>query len=330
MRVTGTHYLVMEYVEGQDLANLVKERGPLPVDEAIEYILQAARGLGYAHDQGIVHRDIKPANLLLDASGTVKILDMGLARFEQGLDEEERDRLTQSGQVMGTCDYMAPEQAEDTHRADRRADIYSLGCTLYRLLTGKAMYTGSTLMEILLAHRDQPIPSLSAVRPEVSSQLDAVYQRMVAKRPEDRYQSMQEVIAALESCRKTVPVASDGQAETMPYQDGEKADSKLTTFLQGLSPAREETIQRQVDMETGHLAPRPAVAGKRAQSPWLYGTLSAGVLLVVTLGVGFIWRGGGQEEAASSRPNADGYSQSDAGHAASRISSSRSRNGSQP
>ncbi|MHB8902245.1 MAG: serine/threonine protein kinase [Thermoguttaceae bacterium] len=291
----GTHYLVLEYVEGQDLADLVKERGALPVDETIDYILQAARGLGYAHGQGIVHRDIKPANLLLDASGTLKILDMGLARFEQGLGDEERDRLTQSGQVMGTCDYMAPEQAEDTHRADRRADIYSLGCSLYRLLTGKAMYLGSTVMEILLAHRDQPIPSLSVVRPDVSSQLDAVYQRMVAKRPEDRYQSMGDVIGALESCRKAVGVASDGQAETMTFQDGGKADSKLTSFLQGLSPVREETIQRQVDRETGHLVPPPAAGGKTARSSWLHGTLTAVVLMVVTLGVGLIWRGRGQE-----------------------------------
>lgn len=290
----GTHYFVMEYVDGQDLAHLVKQRGPLPVDEAIDYTLQAARGLGYAHDQGIVHRDIKPANLLLDASGTVKILDMGLARFEQGLDEEDRDRLTQSGQVMGTCDYMAPEQAADTHRADRRADIYSLGCSLHRLLTGKPMYSGSTLVELLLAHRDQPIPSLLRTRPEVPPELDAVYRRMVAKRPEDRYQSMEEVAESLETCR--VAVAAGPPGATPPA--GEKSDSKLTAFVQGLSPAREETIRRQVDMETGEVTlPRTANA-RKAAPVWLYGTIAAGLVLTLTLVIGLLLRGGGHDDSS--------------------------------
>ena len=157
----GVHYLVMEYVEGRDLAETLKERGPLPVEEAVEYIIQAARGLEFAHGEGIIHRDIKPANLLLDKKGTVKILDMGLARIATAAGAGEApDQLTTSGQVMGTCDYMAPEQAEDTHSVDHRADIYSLGCTLYRLLTGEPLYTGTTLMKVLLAHREAEIPSL--------------------------------------------------------------------------------------------------------------------------------------------------------------------------
>ncbi len=287
----GTHYFVMEYVEGQDLAQLGHQRGPLPVAEAVDYVVQAAKGLEYAHSQGIVHRDIKPSNLLLDVSGTVKILDMGLARFETG--EDESAPLTRSGQVMGTGSYMAPEQAEDTHRADRRADIYSLGCSLYRLLTNKAMYSGDTLVQILLAHRDQPIPSLRDERPDVPEELDSVYLKMVAKRPEDRYQSMGEAISALEPCLKAVPVGA-GDAGTATYQAEPRSDSDLKTFLHQFSPGG-ETIQQQADMETG-AAPQPVAVAKKAQPWWIYAGISAGVFLVLVLGIAIMRPGGGQEQ----------------------------------
>ena len=195
----GIHYLVMEYVEGKDLAAIIKDRGPMAVLAAVECILQTARGLQYAHGKGIVHRDIKPSNLLMDKEGTVKILDMGLARIAGLGDNSDQDRLTGSGQVMGTSDYMAPEQALDTHHADARADIYSLGCTLYRLLTGHVPYKGETLMQVLLAHREKPIPSLCKDRPDVPPQLDAVFPKMVAKEPQDRQQSMTDVIVELEA-----------------------------------------------------------------------------------------------------------------------------------
>jgi len=184
--VHGTHILVMEYVAGTDLAQLALQKGPLPVDQALSCIVQAAQGLAHAHAAGIIHRDIKPGNLLLDNKGTVKVLDMGLARIE-GADNAPQDGaspegLTKSGSIMGTTDYMAPEQALNTKRADQRADVYSLGCTLWFLLTGRTLYGGETVMEKLLAHREEPIPSLRDVRPDVPAELDAVYLRMVAKK----------------------------------------------------------------------------------------------------------------------------------------------------
>ena len=285
----GTHYFAMEYVEGQDLSHLAHRRGPLPVPETIDYIIQAARGLQYAHSQGVVHRDIKPGNLLLDTSGTVKILDMGLARFEQAVENDAADRLTHSGQAMGTAGYMAPEQAEDTHSADQRADIYSLGCSLHRLLTNKAMYSGDTLVQVLLAHRDQPIPSLRDERPDVPEQLDAVYQKMVAKRPEDRYQSMTEVITALEHCLQTVPAGADA-APAAAFEPTDKSDSNLRTFLDQFSPGG-ETIRQQADMETGATPHTPATQKHKSQPWWLYAAIGAGVVLAVLLGLAFLQPG---------------------------------------
>ena len=193
----GIHFLAMEYVEGADLYALVRTNGPFSVEKTIDYILQAAKGLEAAHAAGIVHRDIKPANLLLDKKGTVKILDMGLARLHSGNEETVQSELTSTGLIMGTVDFMAPEQALNSKAADARADIYSLGCSLYYLLTGKALFDGSTLVEKLLAHRDKPIPSLHTTQFNVPGQVEAVFQKMVAKKIEDRYQTMTAVIADL-------------------------------------------------------------------------------------------------------------------------------------
>ena len=193
----GTHFLVMEYVEGSDLSAIVKKNGPLPVDQAVQCILQAARGLEFAHSQGVVHRDIKPANLLLDKSGVVKILDMGLARIEG--DAGSQGELTSTGAVMGTVDYMAPEQALSTKDADARSDIYSLGISLWYLLTGRCAFEGDSLMAKLLAHRDAAIPSLRKANTDVPEVIEAVFRKMVAKQRTDRYQSMTDVVRDLES-----------------------------------------------------------------------------------------------------------------------------------
>jgi hypothetical protein len=200
-----SHFLVMEYVEGTSLARLVAEKGPLPVRDACDYARQAAVGLQHAFEKGMVHRDIKPANLMLTPSGQVKVLDFGLARFAfVGLPDEtapgttaSAGQLTQLGAVMGTPDYIAPEQATDAHAADIRADIYSLGCTLYDLLTGRPPFPDGTALDKVLAHtREQPRP-LTALRKDVPPALARVVERMMAKDPARRYQTPAEVAEAL-------------------------------------------------------------------------------------------------------------------------------------
>jgi phosphate ABC transporter phosphate-binding protein len=200
-------FLAMEFIQGRDLASEVKATGPLSLADALDCVLQAARGLEYAHDQGLVHRDIKPANLMRDVRGVVKVADLGLARIISSQAVQGEGALTQAGSVLGTVDYMAPEQALDSTTIDRRADIYSLGCTLYFLLTGRPMYSGSSLMSLLLQHRDAPPPSLRHARPDVPDSVDALFQRMVAKDPNDRFASMTEVAAALEEARQSLGAA---------------------------------------------------------------------------------------------------------------------------
>jgi serine/threonine protein kinase len=198
------HYLVMEFVDGRDLASVVKQDGPLDADKVFDYMIQAARGLAYAHEHGIVHRDVKPSNLLVDRQGVVRILDLGLARHEGPLDVDESigpASIANTGPIMGTVDYMSPEQALDTGGVDNRADVYSLGCTMYRLLTGLLPFTGDTPKKKIQAHRLAPIPSLRLLRPDVPAELDIIFARMVAKRADDRYASMGDLTKALEECR---------------------------------------------------------------------------------------------------------------------------------
>jgi serine/threonine-protein kinase len=211
----GTHFLVMQLVDGQDLASLVKENGQLDVSAAIDCITQIASGLNYAHSQGVIHRDIKPSNLLLDKNGCVKILDMGLARVTQSVDHAATtatDELTSSGQIIGTVDYMSPEQALNTKRADHRSDIYSLGCTLHYLLTGRPFYDGDTPMERLLAHRERCAPDLSRVCPGVPAALASIFAKLVAKNPDDRYQSVADVLRDLSAFEAACdPLTANGE-----------------------------------------------------------------------------------------------------------------------
>ena len=189
------HFLVMEFVNGKDLNSTIHDHGPLPIAEAVDCILQAARGLEYAHREGIIHRDIKPANLLLDQQGVVKVTDLGLARLHEQ-NSAGQTNLTQAGGIVGTADYMSPEQAFDSATLDHRTDIYSLGCTLYFLLLGKAPFSGTSIMATLLKHLEGPIPLLPALRPDVTAAVDQAFRKMIAKKSIDRFQSMGEVVQA--------------------------------------------------------------------------------------------------------------------------------------
>jgi len=213
-------YLVMEYVDGRDLATEVAQSGPLSMADAVDCVVQAARGLAYAHDHGIVHRDVKPANLLRDTAGVVKVADLGLAHLSDSDPSSVDGSLTQAGTILGTADYIAREQALDSATVDHRVDIYSLGCTLFFLLAGRPMYSAGSLMALLLKHRDAPIPSLYQAQADVPAELDEIYRRMAAKKPEDRYPTMAEVVHTLERLKGAVALSDARPVRGGPSQVG--------------------------------------------------------------------------------------------------------------
>ncbi len=196
------HYLVMEYVEGPDLEDLVPARGPLPVAQACDLAHQLASALAEAHAHGLIHRDIKPSNVLITPQGHAKLLDFGLA-------QDFRCRLTEPGVLMGTLDYMAPEQAQDAGKVDIRADLYALGGVLFWCLTGRQPFPADSPAPVEIARRlTAPPPSARALRPEVPADLDAVLARLLAPKPEDRYVSPQMVMRALRPFRGDAPFGS--------------------------------------------------------------------------------------------------------------------------
>jgi urea transport system substrate-binding protein len=195
----STQLLVMEFIEGANLAELVVERGLLPVAEACELIRQAAVGLEYVHTQGLVHRDVKPHNLLVSRTGQVKIVDLGLATLKSGRTPTD-GKLTAERQFLGTADFAAPEQWESSRDVDIRADIYSLGCTLYFLLAGQTPFPNtkySTLMQQMWAHSQAPLPPIRELRPDLPDEIASILERMLAKNPDERFSRPDEVVAAL-------------------------------------------------------------------------------------------------------------------------------------
>jgi serine/threonine protein kinase len=228
-KTDNTYYLAMEYIKGVDLSSYVKHHGPLPVNEACRYLSQTASGLQHIHEHGLVHRDIKPGNLFLEelasiaavagparaasnlqlrssqrvqpkAHYQIRILDLGLARLNEDDLRAERGSklgLTQEGSVMGTADYMAPEQARDSRQADIRSDIYSLGCAFYFALAGQVPFPGGGPMEKMLHHQlDEPAP-VEKFRPDLPAMLPAILRRMMAKQADQRYQTPAEIVAAV-------------------------------------------------------------------------------------------------------------------------------------
>lgn len=186
----GVYFFAMEYVPGMDLAEAVRQNGVFPPDQAIDICAQVAKGLASAHEQNIVHRDVKPSNVLLSSKGVAKVLDLGLARTRELAQGTVNNDLTRDGLAMGTMAYMSPEQAFDAHEADFHSDIYSLGCTLYFLIHGRPIFDDANAVRTIVSHREAAPPKLSKGRNDVPPKLESLYQRMVAKRPEDRPSSM--------------------------------------------------------------------------------------------------------------------------------------------
>jgi WD40 repeat protein/tRNA A-37 threonylcarbamoyl transferase component Bud32 len=235
----AVHFLVMEFVEGIDLARLVQQRGPQPFALACEYVRQAALGLQHAHEHGMVHRDVKPQNLMLASRGQVKVLDLGLALFagEIGTDAT----VTAAGAVLGTADYIAPEQVVDSHTVDIRSDIYSLGCTLYFLLTGRPPFPDGTLVQKLMAHSLWTPEPLSAFRADLPDGLDRVVERMMARDPAKRHSTPADVARALAPFAAASATTSTAQAADLSGAGTIDADAPTRPeFPVPLSPESQE------------------------------------------------------------------------------------------
>ncbi|HLW63751.1 MAG TPA: serine/threonine-protein kinase [Gemmataceae bacterium] len=292
-QVGSVHFLAMEYIDGADLAEVVRESGPLPIAMACDYIRQAAIGLQHAHERGLVHRDIKPSNLLVTRShpaGVVKILDMGLARPVQSefFDQPQQTAVTIDGTVVGTPDFMAPEQARSSNSVDHRADIYSLGCTLYYLLTGRLPFPDISPMDKLIKHQaEQPHP-VEKVRTDVPIDVLQVLQGMLAKKPEERIQTAAEVATMLE------PYCSDGTAGLVANANDGAMTARPTLPLmlaaKPSAPPPSSTTTNSPFRFDSEPAPatEPAANSKRGTGLLL---LASGIGGVVILGciVGLVW-----------------------------------------
>lgn len=310
------HFLVMEFIEGVDLSELVHHRGRLSVLHACNYTMQVAQGLQHAFEQGMVHRDMKPHNLMRTAKGTVKILDFGLAKFatQEGTATDESG-LTELGVTLGTPDYIAPEQARDARQADIRADIYGLGCTLYFLLTGQPPFPKGTAIEKILAHCEHEPTPVDAIRDDVPEEVVDIVQRMMAKDPADRWQSPADVVNALK------PFAKPGQPQIVsPAKSMKPSDVATSPPREPLEPGPDaELLQTPAE---GKLSPlrsdgqHPNVGAGAFWSPLRVGLGVAGLMMALMIGLGVVltgWSGNERQSAqgdwvdllATTRPSSD-------------------------
>ncbi len=269
----GQHFLVMEWLAGQDLTAYVREHGPLPVAQACDFIRQAALGLDFAHSQGLVHRDVKPSNLMLttaDGQPVIKVLDLGLALLHADVPAESE--LTSAGQVMGTYDFIAPEQAMESHTVDARADMYSLGCTFYYLLTANVPFQGKSDAKKLLAHQlEEPTP-LTKYRTEIPSEVVAMVAKLMAKDPAQRYATMRELADALRTSATTPP---------LPSPPGRGAGGEGVTLN---APASNSTAS----MPSSPLAGDEPPARRKKRPLLIAASLLLGLVAVIALVVGII------------------------------------------
>lgn len=224
---SGIYYIAFEFVDGTNLRTLVEQRGPLSVIEALHYVLQVAEALDHASRHGVIHRDIKPSNIIVTPEGRTKLIDLGLARmFQQNGRSQD---LTTSGMTLGTFDYIAPEQARDPRLADIRSDIYSLGCTLYFLLSGQPPFPGGSVLQKLLQHQSEEPPNIRNVRPDVPEAVARILRRMMAKSPRQRYQTPGELIQALRNL-----LGVEGQTVQPVRQQKPTVDKRLLPLRQHL------------------------------------------------------------------------------------------------
>jgi serine/threonine-protein kinase len=274
-------YLVMEYVDGPNLHQLVRARGPLPIDQACEYVRQVSLGLHYAHQKGMVHRDVKPANLLLQTETlagpggqaliipTVKISDFGLARLiEPGTKtgSDHGETATRRNVLMGTPDYVAPEQAQDVHRVDSRCDLYSLGCTFFHLLNGRVPFPGGHALEKLVRHATEDPPAIERLRPDVPPAVAVLVWRLMAKRPEDRPATAGEVAAALAPFCGSVPLSAPVHPPSSPFLE------ELATPAGGSAfggPPSDPAVADDGSVLAGTIAPESATALGSTRLPLL-------------------------------------------------------------
>jgi formylglycine-generating enzyme required for sulfatase activity/tRNA A-37 threonylcarbamoyl transferase component Bud32 len=264
--VDGHHFFAMEYVDGRDLTLVVRDRGPLPVAEACEYVRQAALGLQHAYERGLVHRDVKPSNLLATRAGQVKVLDLGLALLHQPPDDA--GRVTLEGYVLGTPDFLAPEQARNPQAVDTRADVYSLGATLFFLLAARPPYDGASPTEKLLRHVMEPPPDLLAHRPDAPPELARLVTRMMAKDPADRPATPLEAAGAVQPFCPPPPAGS------------------LPTRLPPREPAPEQPPPAEALFKLS-VIPSPRGPRPAGRPPWAWAAGLAVAAAVTLAGLGY-------------------------------------------